>query len=70
MKIIKMPEKYKRKTRKFMCGVCGCEFEADPDECKPEREVEYRNSMISGVIERWWCKCPCCGEDAPEEADK
>ena len=68
MKIIKMPEKYERKTRRFLCGVCGCEFEANPDEYKPEGECVY-GKVISGVIERWWCKCPCCGEDAPEEAN-
>lgn len=44
-------------TRRFKCDRCGCVFEADKGEYK---SVSQYNDI------NYFCKCPCCGENANE----
>ncbi len=45
------------KIRRFKCDQCGCVFEANKDEYK---SVAQYNDIY------YFCKCPCCGENANE----
>ena len=42
-----------KKTKRFKCDYCGCEFEADKDEYKSVNYVYVRE---------YQCGCPCCQE--------
>lgn len=56
MKIIKQGQ---RKTCKFECPYCGCEYIANLDECSVD--------IIRGQVT---CYCPCCGiENESLESD-
>ena len=54
MKII-VEGKIPKKTKRFKCEYCGCEFEAD--------EGEYKNVGICAYLHdgiEWESECPCC----------
>ncbi len=44
-------------TRRFECDRCGCVFEANNNEYKSA--AQYNDIY-------YFCKCPCCGENANE----
>lgn len=60
MKII-VEGKIPKKTKRFKCEHCGCEFEADKGEYKRAKRLEY---MFGGVEYQteYQCECPCCQE--------
>ena len=44
-------------TKKFICGNCGCVFEAEENEYEPiTNQMEYLEIKAS-----YKCKCPTCG---------
>lgn len=44
-----------KKTKRFKCGNCGCEFEADEGEYKTTDQMTYFDDGTE-----WRCECPCC----------
>ena len=54
MKIL-VEGKIPKKTKRFKCGNCGCEFEADEGEYKNADQWAYLHDGIECQ-----CECPCC----------
>lgn len=44
-----------REKRKFTCGVCGCEFVAEPP--------EYVAKTTNGIVLWYFATCPDCFND-------
>ena len=45
------------KPKRFLCGKCGCYFEANRNEYNPGTQIEPES----------WCKCPTCGSVVYEQ---
>lgn len=62
MKILKEGRK---KTVKFKCTECGCEYAAETGEyrAQPLPCFEAGSGKVISSQTRYWCECPCCHWD-------
>ncbi len=56
-----IPGKTPSTVRRFRCKRCGCVFEAD------KRKYKVEEQLFNCV---YYCKCPCCSNNAFEERKK
>lgn len=53
-------EIFQKKTKRFVCGICDCEFKADKGEYT---EATQYDRIVTAI-------CPCCGQTAYEMGER